>query len=100
MSVVLVVLIKPKAGVIGEPSISVFSVFSAKTAALGLREPGLKFEMLTNEERELLQDRFDVYDIVEALGLTAAEIIDAFDTKVEDCEELMNAIAEALDEES
>lgn len=56
--------------------------------------------MLTNEERELLQDRFDVYDIVEALGLTAAEIIDAFDTKVEDCEELMDAIAEGLDEES
>lgn len=50
--------------------------------------------MLTNEERELLQDRFDVYDLVEMLGLTAAEIIDAFDTKVEDCEELMEAISE------
>ena len=50
--------------------------------------------MLTNEERELLQDRFDVYDLVEMLGLTAAEIIDAIDTKVEDCEELMEAISE------
>ena len=53
--------------------------------------------MLTNEERELLQDRFDVYDLIEMLGLTPAEIIDAFDTKIEDCEELMAAISEGLD---
>lgn len=51
--------------------------------------------MLTNEERELLNDRFDVYDLVEMLGLTAAEIIDAFDTKIEDCPELMEAIEES-----
>jgi len=48
--------------------------------------------MLTSNQREQLADRFDVYDIVEALGLTAADIINAFDTQVEDCDELMSAI--------
>lgn len=48
--------------------------------------------MLTSNQREQLADRFDVYDIVEALGLTAADLINAFDTQVEDCDELMGAI--------
>ena len=48
--------------------------------------------MLTSNQREQLADRFDVYDIVEALGLTAADLINAFDTQVEDCDELMGDI--------
>lgn len=48
--------------------------------------------MLTSNERKQLAERFDVYDIVEALGLTAADLINAFDTQVEDCDELMQVL--------
>jgi hypothetical protein len=50
--------------------------------------------MLTSNQREQLADRFDVYDLVETLGLTAADIINAFDTQVEDCDELMETIVD------
>jgi hypothetical protein len=48
--------------------------------------------MLSSEERQLLMDKFDVYDLVEALDLSSAEIIDAFDFKIVDNPELMESI--------
>ena len=47
---------------------------------------------LSNTERQLILDMFDVYDLVEMLGLTAEELIDAFDFKVLDNVEIMEAI--------
>ena len=48
--------------------------------------------MLSCEDRQLLEDKYDVYDLVEALGLTAVDIIDAFDYKIVDNSELMESI--------
>ena len=50
--------------------------------------------MLTNEERELIKDTFDIYDLIEELGLSVEEIIDAFDTQIEDNEYIMERISE------
>lgn len=46
--------------------------------------------MLTEEERVHLVERYDVYDLVEILGLTAQDVVDNFD------ERLANAIEEGL----
>jgi hypothetical protein len=55
--------------------------------------------MLSNEDRERLVDLFDIYDLVEKLDLKAAEIIDAFDFKIEENAELLEAIGYSDDPE-
>lgn len=40
--------------------------------------------MLTEEERVHLAERYDVYDLVEILGLTAQDIVDNFDERLAD----------------
>ncbi len=46
--------------------------------------------MLSEEERLHLVERYDVYDLVEILGLTSQDIVDNFDERLE------NAIQEGL----
>lgn len=50
---------------------------------------------LSNEERILLAEHFDIYDLIEALGLTANDIINTFDNEIEDNPELMERIGGA-----
>lgn len=49
--------------------------------------------MLTNEERELIKDNFDIYDLIEELAITTEELIDAFDTLIEDNQFIMDRIS-------
>lgn len=48
--------------------------------------------MLSNEERQRLNDLFDVYDLVEVLDLQAIDIIEAFEDRIELNEEVMEKI--------
>ncbi len=45
--------------------------------------------MLSNTERELIDDLYDVYDLIELLDISATDIIDAFDYKILENEEIM-----------
>jgi len=42
--------------------------------------------MLTNEERELVKDLYDIYDLIEILDISVDEFIDAFDFKIDENE--------------
>ena len=44
--------------------------------------------MLTNEERELIKDRYDIYDLIEILDISVEEFIDAFDFKIDENEQI------------
>ena len=44
------------------------------------------------EERVRLEELFDVYDLVESLGLTAADIIEAFEDKIETSLDILEKI--------
>lgn len=48
--------------------------------------------MLTSEERELIKDNFDIYDLIEELDISIEEFIDAFDTLIEDNDNIMSRI--------
>jgi antitoxin component of RelBE/YafQ-DinJ toxin-antitoxin module len=48
--------------------------------------------LLSFEDIERLQENFDVYDLVEMLGLTVDDLIDAFDYKIIENEEICERI--------
>jgi hypothetical protein len=48
--------------------------------------------ILSNEERERIKDTHDIYDLIESLGLSVEEFIDAFDYLIADNEEIMEKI--------
>lgn len=44
------------------------------------------------EERNRIQDLFDVYDLVELLGLSAEDIIEAFEERIEVNKDILEKI--------
>ena len=48
--------------------------------------------LLSSEDIIRLQESFDVYDLVEMLGLTADDLIDAFDFKIVENDEILERI--------
>lgn len=49
--------------------------------------------LLSMNDIERLQENFDVYDLVEMLNLTVDDLIDAFDFKIIENEEILERIA-------
>lgn len=49
--------------------------------------------LLSVNEMERLRENFDVYDLVESLDLTVDDLIDAFDYKIVENEEILERIA-------
>lgn len=47
---------------------------------------------INHEERQKLQDLFDVYDLIEILDLEASDIIDSFEDQIEANVEIMERI--------
>lgn len=50
-------------------------------------------QLLSFNEMERLRENFDVYDLVEMLGLTVDDLIDAFDFKIVENGEILERIA-------
>jgi len=47
---------------------------------------------LSSEDRDLIKDHYDIYDLIELLDVSVEEFIDAFDFKILESEEILEKI--------